>query len=306
MAGPKNYILRFHWQILLMLCLCSRAFAADIYILSSSDIIPYNTCIDGIKDALPEFSINVLDMEEDLDKGRQMLADIQQKNPKLVIAVGPRAAYLLKDVKTPKIFCMVLNPMKILGQNSIYTGISLNIPEAFQIEAISKAFPGEKTVGVFYSSKSNMQTLSALEKEAGSRHIAINPLKISSTSDIPKTINSKSFSIDILLIIPDSMLKSKKIVEYIIKESLMRKIPVVGYNSWFSKNGAIISFVIDYREVGRQTALTGKTIISGTEKSQPEIMPPEKIKIFIDLKIAEKIGVLISPNIIKMADKVVE
>ena len=52
--------------------------------------------------------------------------------------------------------------------------------------------------------------------------------------------------------IPDEQINSQKIVEYLIKESLRRKTPVVGYNSWFAKNGAILSFIIDYRDVGVQ------------------------------------------------------
>lgn len=110
-----------------------------------------------------------------------------------------------------------------------------------------------------------------------------------------------------LLIIPDEQLGSTKIVEYVIKESLRRKVPVVGYNSWFAKNGALLSFVIDYRDVGMQTGKLAKKMLL-EEGPLPDIgiVPPEKIKTSVDLKTAKKLGVKISPAIIQQAHEVIK
>ncbi len=303
------YWLKISFRLLFFLCLSSSlAHATDIFILSSSDIIPFSRCIEGIKETMSEHSFQLFNIEEDLEKGRDVLSEIRKKNPKLVIAVGPQAAYLLSQEQDslPRLFCMVLNPLKLLGQNRIYPGISLNIPPEFQLETIKDAFPDRKRLGVFFSKKSNQSVIDVFNEKAKKNNRVLIPFQILSPNDIPSIINSKDFSIDVLLMIPDSRIKSTKIVEYIIKESLRRKIPVVGYNSWFAQNGALLSFVIDYRKAGMQTGITGKRIISGDYPGKPGILPPEKIKISIDLKTAKKLGVKISPGIIQKADEVIK
>jgi putative ABC transport system substrate-binding protein len=106
--------------------------------------------------------------------------------------------------------------------------------------------------------------------------------------------------------VPDEKINSQKIVEYIIKESLRRKIPVVGYNSWFAKNGAILSFLIDYRDVGVQAgAMAAQMIKAGSNTAPERIESPAKIQVSIDLKTAEKLGIQISATSIQQASEVI-
>jgi putative ABC transport system substrate-binding protein len=141
-------------------------------------------------------------------------------------------------------------------------------------------------------------------KHAKEKSMFIIAFPITSASEIPAIINSKEFSIDILLIIPDNTLGSTKIVEYVIKESLRRKIPVVGYNSWFAKNGALLSFIIDYRDMGIQTGEIAKRILLQSPAEGIGISAPEKIKISVNLKIAKKLDIKISSAIVQQSYEV--
>lgn len=292
----------------LSLCLFADiAWPLDIFIMSSSDIIPYNNCVEGIRESLSEYSLQATNIAEDLEKGRNTLLKISNKNPKVFIAVGPQAAFVLSKQQNirHRIFCMVLNPLKLLGPEGIYPGISLNIPPQFQIEKIKAAFPKRKKVGVFYNKKSNRPIIDSFKVETTKRGMTLAPFPILSTSEIPAIINSNEFSIDVLLITPDDQINSTKIVKYLIKESLRRKIPVVGYNSWFAKNGALLSFVIDYKNVGKQTGEKAKSILQNF-LNDAGIVPPAKIKISVDLKTANKLGVEMAPEIIQQADEVIK
>ena len=293
-----------------MCILCNRAYGADIFIISSSDIIPYNRCIDAIKENLSEYSLRLSNIEGNIDNGQRILASEIKENPELmlILAVGPQAAFILSKEQTPLLgmFCMVLNPVKLLSQNRLYPGISLNIPPELQIEAISTAFPKRKKIGIFYDKHSNQQAIERLYNEAKKRGSTVTAFPISSANDIPGIINSKKFSIDVLLIIPDRLIKKKKIVQYIIKESLKRKIPVAGYNSWFAENGAMLSFVIGYSDIGKQAGIKAKTMLLKHHADSTDIVPPDRIKISINLKIAKKLGITISRDIIQRADEVIE
>lgn len=291
----------------LYVCLfSSRAFPVDVSIMSSSDIIPYNTCIEGIKESLDGYDLQTVNIAENVEEGRDALSDIVKKKPKLVIAVGPQAAFVLSSQQSfLRLFCMILNPVKLLGQEGLFPGVSLNIPPHFQIQKIKETFPERKRVGVFFNKTLNRATVDILADEAKKRDMAIVGFPVESAQEIPAILSSKEYVLDVLLVIPDDQLGSTKIVEYLIKESLRKKIPVVGYNSWFAKNGAVLSFIVDYKNVGAQTAALAKKLLNGSMLDRGGIMYPEKIKISLDVKTAEKIGVKLSPAVIQQADEVI-
>jgi len=280
----------------------------DVAVLVSSGIIPYTACVEGIRESLQEYVLYVATMDQDLERGKKLLKDIAEKKPRLIIAVGPQAAYLLgrNYAQYMRLFCMVLNPERLLGKEGLYPGVSLNINPSFQIDTIKKAFPQRTTIGVFYSARFNQPIIDELSGAAARNNAKIVPFTLNSPNDISRVIESEAFSIDVLLLIPDDQLRSTKIVEYIVHEALIRKIPVVGYNTWFSKNGALLSFVVDYQGVGRQTGAQAAELLKGTQQEAGIVASPEAIKVTVDLKTAGKLGVPIAPAFIQQADEVLE
>jgi ABC-type uncharacterized transport system substrate-binding protein len=273
-----------------MLCMLPvRVFAADVAIISSSDIIPYNTCIDGIKEALSALSLQTTVLPEDPEDALETVKEIKDKNPRLMIAVGPQAAFAMaKEKGSPKrLFCMILNPDKLLKQADAFPGVSLNISPALQMQKIRDTLPGRTRIGVLYTREANQSTVDALAIEAKKNTLTLTAFPVASANQIATTIESKNFAVDVLLIIPDEQLGSTKIVEYIIKEALRRKIPVVGYKG-----------------VGLQTASLARTLLAGGAQEGVVFAPP--VKISIDAKTAEKLGVQLAPTAIGQADEVIK
>jgi putative tryptophan/tyrosine transport system substrate-binding protein len=292
--------------LLLLPAVNTAARAEDVLVINTSTIIPYNTCIEGLRQTLAAQSLQVVNIESDLDKGKELVSSIRERQYRLVVAVGPQASFLLAEEKfsAPKLFCMVLNPQRLIAKEKLYSGVSLNIPTAYQLQQIKKTFPERKRIGVFFSQGENKTLVDVLQKEAALHGQVMVGLPIASASDILPTIASKDFSIDILLMIPDEQINSQKIVEYIIKESLRRKIPVVGYNSWFAKNGAILSFIIDYRDVGVQTGTMAMKLLKQGAPSRAVIEAPARIRVSLDVKTAQKLDIQVSSAAIQQADEV--
>jgi ABC-type uncharacterized transport system substrate-binding protein len=80
----------------------------------------------------------------------------------------------------------------------------------------------------------------------------------------------------------------------------------VGYNSWFAKNGAVLAFAVDYKGVGQQVASLARTLLAGGAMEAAVFAPPAKLKISIDAKTAEKLGVQLAPASIQQADEVIK
>ena len=72
-----------------------RVLAADVAIVSSSDIIPYNTCIEGIKEALSDLSLQTTVLPPDTEDALEKIKDIRSNSPRLMIAIGPQAAFAM-------------------------------------------------------------------------------------------------------------------------------------------------------------------------------------------------------------------
>jgi putative ABC transport system substrate-binding protein len=305
---PKRFSLKIFFSALLLLSAISHvARAEEVLVINTSTIIPYSSCIGGLRETLSAYSLQVVSIENDLDKGREIFSSVKEKEYRLIVAVGPQASFLLSEIKfpAPKLFCMVLNPHRLIAKEKLYSGVSLNIPLAYQMQQIKKTFPARKRVGVFFSQGENKTVVESLRKEAALQGLAIVGLPITSASDILPTIASKDFSIDALLMIPDEQINSQKIVEYIIKEALRRTIPVVGYNSWFAKNGAILSFIIDYRDVGIQAGTMAMNLLKQGANTRVTVEAPARIRVSIDEKTAQKLGIQIAPGAIQQADEVI-
>ena len=83
-------------------------------------------------------------------------------------------------------------------------------------------------------------------------------------NQITQTLNRNLDRIDAVWMIPDPTVISEKLIQYVIKQSLYANTGVIGFNTYFTRAGALFSFEFDYQELGRQTGglindyLTGK------------------------------------------------
>jgi putative ABC transport system substrate-binding protein len=249
-------------------------------------------------------------IDEDVkEKGKLVLAGAVERGGDLIVAVGPEAAYLTgtASISIPVIFTMVSNPEKLFPEgDAAHRGVSLNLPISLQLEQIKSAFVGRKKIGVIYTPEHNQKNLDAIMSQGAALGLAVAGMPISSQKQIPEFLESPLSGIDVLLLIPDRTIGSEKILKYIIKSMLLKKIPVVGFNEWFAENGAILSFSLDYEEIGKQTAEYARRLLD--EKSPPGsfVQEPSRVRTIINLKVAQKLSVAISAEMIKQASEVIQ
>jgi len=286
----------------------TAALSSEVIIIKSSDIIPYQKAIKGFKRNFSHGTFQEYSINEDINKGKSILERALKGGGDLILAVGPEAAYLVGTYSStvPKLFTMVLNPEKLLGENTLYHGVSLNLPIDFQLEQIKLAFPKRRKIGILYSQELNRKTVDSISHIALDSDMHIVKLPIASQKDIPGILNSPRFTIDILWIIPDRTIGSEKIIKYLIKRMLVKKIPVVGFNEWFTENGAILSFYLDDQEIGEQTAELAQKLLFKRNSLSSEIQKPLSVRTIVNLKVARKLGISISNDLIKNVNEVIK
>lgn len=180
----------------------------------------------------------------------------QRKNIALLAAIGPEAVSFtwgsFHNDFPPKFYSIILNPEKLIGTDAASCGISLNIPTQIQLKMIHDAFVSVKRIGIFYDPANNESFYLDAAASAASMGVTVIPLLVSSMKDIPTLLEKALNSVDCIWLIPDKTVISESIAQYMIKQAIIRRIPVVGYNQFFYESGAAMSFVFDYNALGRQ------------------------------------------------------
>ncbi|MBI3814091.1 MAG: hypothetical protein HY279_06455, partial [Nitrospinae bacterium] len=85
--------------------------AAEIAVVKSKDIEPYNAAISGFKKVVRE-NVSENNMDGDIKKGIAITDRLRTEKPNLVVSLGAEASYITsQNIKTiPVVFSMVTNP----------------------------------------------------------------------------------------------------------------------------------------------------------------------------------------------------
>ena len=92
----------------------------------------------------------------------------------------------------------------------------------------------------------------------------------------------------------------------IILLAARNRVPAVYFLSIFSKDGGLLSYGVDNRDVYRRAAPYVDSILRGAQPSDLPVQPPIKFELFLNGKTAKALGLTIPPNLLALADEVLE
>lgn len=84
------------------------------------------------------------------------------------------------------------------------------------------------------------------------------------------------------------------------------KIPAMFEDSSYVEAGGLMSYGPDYEEVFKTAAVLVSKILKGAKPADLPIEQPTKFQLFINLKTARSIEIEVSPNLLAMANRVIE
>jgi putative ABC transport system substrate-binding protein len=279
--------------------------ASKVAILVSRDIRPYIEAVEGMSVVLSgtaSAKVQVFSLEKFDGKSQDVLMQsLTGEKFDLLVAVGPEAVRFARGKplleKTTYLYSMILNPSTVFGQAETACGVPLDIPVKRQLEMIAQGLTVVKRLGLLYDPRYNSEFFMKADTAAPSLNLKIVPLKVASKKDIPVVLKQNWENIDALWLIPDQTVISESIVQYIVKDALFKKIPVIGYNHFFYESGAALAFVFDYEELGRQTGRLATNILMGKacEKETPVF------HVWLNHRVIDKLGMRVpekkSPSI---------
>lgn len=273
---------------------------AEVCVILSADLPPYRQAFDGFRKAVQERKGMVRTDDHNLARkeGEAIIQEISREKPSLVLAIGPEASKFAKErIRTiPVVFSMVLNPAPLAAPN--VTGVSLEIPARTKLERIRRVLPDARRIGVIYSPASAPLFREIVQ---GARSLGLQAVgkEIDSGKELHDAFDDLAPRIDLLLMVPDTKIYFPKSIEFVLREGLKHKVPVVGLASSYTRAGALVSFESDYADLGRQSGEIAVKIMDGEKPSRIEPSGPRRVKTSLNLVVAERLGIRIAPELVR-------
>lgn len=302
-----RWLLLFLVSILFVLLSGKAGNAGEVVAILEGHQWPYEKALEGIVDechCTPE----VYYMKE-IPSVLSFKKKISSLKPRLLVAVGSKALeYILSNkFSLPVVYAMVLNPWSKIQPGAVnVTGVSMNVSPQTYWEAMVHIKPSIKTVGLLYNPQVTLilkDHAEKLAKEAGQELIAI---PVSNSKESLQAIKNMAPLIDAFLMLPDKTLIRQEIIDTLVASSLKKRFVLIGLSGKYVKAGALMAYSFNSKANGKSAGKIVKTLLSNSLQMNHNSKWAPETELAINLKTANKIGVIIDASLLEKADTIIK
>lgn len=258
----------------------------------------------GFKDK-DNIEIDFQNAQGDMPTAQTIAQNFVSEKKDLILAIATpsaQAAYnATKDIPilitavTDPVSAGLVKSMDKPGTN--VTGTSDAAPVDKQMGLLKKLVPNAKKVGIIYntSEANSLVQINQVKKMAPQYGLEIVTAGVTSTNDIPQTLESLLGKVDALYVPTDNMIVSS--MPIVSAKCIAKKIPIIGAEIGTVKAGALATEGIDYYKLGYQTGLVAVDVLNG---KSPEDIPVTTLKdtqLVINTDTAQKLGIEIPKDL---------
>lgn len=259
------------------------------------------------------------DANGDLALAKQYAEELTALKPDLIfVNTSPATAVVkeaTKDTKTPVVFSMVADPLgagfvasvESSGNNLTGTGCAYIDIAPKRLQILKEAVPSIKKVLVFYRpiDKSGGPATNAILEHASEIGVSVDAYQITTTDDIKNYLaRLKPGDVDAIMDPADAMVTST--MDDLLIASRRLKIPLMMLSKGEAEKGALISYGVDYVDLGRQSAMIANQVLAGIPPQNIPFEQPRKFFMAVNLKTAQELGFNIPASILEKADLVIK
>jgi putative tryptophan/tyrosine transport system substrate-binding protein len=92
----------------------------------------------------------------------------------------------------------------------------------------------------------------------------------------------------------------------IISTAARNNVPAVYWRSDYAREGGLLSYGVDQEDILRRAASYVDRILRGAKPAELPVQLPTRFELAINLKTAKALGLTIPPNLLAIADEVIE
>jgi len=285
--------------------------------------------LDGLKDGLRRFGREenvdvryvVRNAEGDETRVNSLARELAGLNPKVICALGSEEAVaavpLAESAGVPVVYLAVGNPESLgiaktpteplPNTTGIRTGYAERLPKRMQLATFF--FPDVRAITVLYEPRdpASARGMKLCEETGPKLGLIVQSIALTSDADVryfAETMGPGKYQ---LLLYTPAPLLVKHHKDIIAPAAIRAGVPIFGFNRQACYGGAVISFGPNANSFGAQGAHLVHRILLG---SAPETMPIElpegsQLELCLNMKVAQKIGVVFPPRMFELADLII-
>lgn len=267
-----------------------------VAIFVSREIKPYLQAAETLNEKLEEAGgyrlTQIVIDDPDISDPDEFREKFEKDEYDLVVTVGTEASRFIanyqEETHIPVVYTMLLYPENIFTREAGTGGVSLNIPVESQLREIQRTLPNTNTIAVLYDPQYNSQFVDEAITIGKAMNLKVEAVPVGEKTSIPAALSANWHRIEALWLIPDrTVTSSDSINQYIIKEALLRKVPIIGFNRPLYNYGAALALILDYEKIGRQTA---DIVIDSLQKGVYRKAPPA-YDTAVNLRVLKRMGI---------------
>ncbi len=235
----------------------------------------------------------------------------KQNGTNIILTVGTSATQFAKEnfSEVPIVFSGVLYPAlsgfiespSQPGGN--ITGASLDIPIDVQFSYFKQIVPDLKRIGVLYT-ESTAPLIPSAKIIAQQLGLTLIPHLVRDQKELPAALDSLAEVTQGLWSVADPVLFDPQSTRYILKTTLRKMIPFMGFSRNVVESGALFALDFDHKAIGFQAGQIINGLIEGKNFSELKVTSTDVIYFHYNEKTANHIKIIIPKDLAAVAKEV--
>jgi putative tryptophan/tyrosine transport system substrate-binding protein len=252
---------------------------------------------------------------DDINRIRALVQELVGLQPDIILAsTTPVTAALQRETRTiPIVFVNVSDPVvsgivAALNQSNI-TGFALyETPLAGKwLELLLEIAPRLKRAAIMFNSDTAPVSVYMPSFEMAARSLRVVPIPAPVHDDVEietAIIGLGREPLGGLVVMPDTFAVVHRVA--IISAAAQNNVPAVYPQSDYARDGGLLSYGVDQVDPWRRAAPYVDRILRGAKPSELPVQFSNKFQLVINLKTAKALGLTIPPQLLAVADEVIE
>jgi putative tryptophan/tyrosine transport system substrate-binding protein len=284
--------------LVLFYCSVGSTASAQVALLVERGTSTYQQAAQGFQRTFANTDdLEQIEIDESGRVSGEHLARLRRNPPRLVVAIGTRAARTARErlPNLPILYCLALRPVENQLRGPNVGGIVLDVELPQQFDNIRKLLPNLRRIGVVYDELTNGPLVRQARQYLGSS-VQMVPRNARTPMEAEREIQDLFSNVlgpgDAFWLLWDSVSANPANFKLLVDLSLRNKVPLIAPARPFVEAGALISVGANYEQAGRQVARMAQQVLGGQARPGDfTAVSPTELTVTINGEVARQLGV---------------
>lgn len=286
---------------------------------------PYEAVVEGLREGLKELGLEeprqivleIRDIKGDPNAVEDAARSLERDKVRLIYSVPTSVTTVVKRATTdvPIVFCVGSDPValglvetfarpggRLTGIHYLSTDLT-----AKRLEILKEIVPKLRRVVTFYNPENRAAQASAQSAREAARQLRVDLIErhAASVTELRAGLRAlKAGEADAFFFVSDATVVSQ--AQLVIDTARAIRLPTMFHEQSIVAVGALASYGVNYREIGRQSARYVQRVLAGTRPGDLPIENVTRLVLVLNRRTAREIGLTIPPAMLARADQLIE